>query len=247
MFMMGGSAAARLQHTGMIVSYSFLPLALARPRGMPRSAFDAARARLRRRRRADGARARPDRLLRLPSPSRRRGDTAPSTTAAARLAEGALASPSRHGGDRRRHHRGARAPHPAIPEELEPARDRLRACRHGLAAAAELRHALVSECLRHARQRRELLGAGPADRAGRELDRPLDQLCLRRDAPGLAVAVARVRRPPRARARHALLRHRRRRRRSSMRSAASPRSSSRFSISSPASISIGGRPMPPSS
>ena len=28
MFMMGGSAAARLQHTGMIVSYSFLPLAL---------------------------------------------------------------------------------------------------------------------------------------------------------------------------------------------------------------------------
>jgi hypothetical protein len=28
MFMMGGSAAARLQHTGMIVSYAFLPLAL---------------------------------------------------------------------------------------------------------------------------------------------------------------------------------------------------------------------------
>ncbi|MBV8446992.1 MAG: hypothetical protein JO124_03270 [Hyphomicrobiales bacterium] len=28
MFMMGGSAASRLQHTGMIVSYSFLPLAL---------------------------------------------------------------------------------------------------------------------------------------------------------------------------------------------------------------------------
>ncbi|MBV8184517.1 MAG: hypothetical protein JOY76_07490, partial [Hyphomicrobiales bacterium] len=28
MFMMGGSAAARLQHTGMIVSYSFLPIAL---------------------------------------------------------------------------------------------------------------------------------------------------------------------------------------------------------------------------
>ena len=32
---------------------------------------------------------------------------------AARLAEGALASPSRDGGHRGRHHRGARAPHPA--------------------------------------------------------------------------------------------------------------------------------------
>ncbi len=28
MFMMGGSAAARLQHTGMIFSYAFLPVAL---------------------------------------------------------------------------------------------------------------------------------------------------------------------------------------------------------------------------
>ncbi len=28
MFMMGGSAAARLQHTGMIFSYAFMPLAL---------------------------------------------------------------------------------------------------------------------------------------------------------------------------------------------------------------------------
>ena len=61
-FMLGGSASARLQHTGMIFSYGFFPLALwLLEEALDRRSYGYARA-LRRRRRHDDGRARPGRV-----------------------------------------------------------------------------------------------------------------------------------------------------------------------------------------
>ena len=86
-FMLGGSASARLQHTGIIFSYGFFPLALLAARGGARPPLLPARRAVRRRRRHDDGRARPGRVpVRADADRRRR----PSASCEARPA----ASPS---------------------------------------------------------------------------------------------------------------------------------------------------------
>ena len=184
-FILGGSASARLQHTGMIFSYGFFPSrcfcsrrrSTAAPTGSA-SLFAVVAA-------ADDGGARPGRVpVRADSDRRRRlarrgGRAAGSPICAARRR---APRPWRVVG-------GAAAGRPdasddAVPDDLEPALFRVRRRGHGLPAAREPRDGPVRQHLRLAALDLRLLGPGLAQPRRGHLDRPGDQLPVRRHRAG---------------------------------------------------------------
>ncbi len=146
-FMLGGAASSRLQHTGMIISYSFFPAALwCLEIALERRSYWI-RYPVRRVRRIDGARARPGRLSILHGSRRARSFRRLSIRVAVRLSAdrfGVLAL-----GDFR-HRRDSVRPgtaHDAVSRRFQPARHRLRRRGGWFARAGQSDHAVRAEFL----------------------------------------------------------------------------------------------------